>query len=158
MEVRSYREEDADALGEVFHRAVREGAAARYDEAQVAAWSPAAPAGRDWAERLSDADTVVATEAGAPVGFMSVGANGYLDLAFVLPEAMGRGVSDALYAVLEGRARAAGLCHLTTEASLLAEPFLTRHGWMIVARQEVERDGITLKNARMEKWLAVRAA
>ena len=158
MEVRSYRDGDADALGEVFHRAVREGASGLYDAEQVAAWSPEAPTGVGWAARLAGAETVVATEGDVTVGFMSMDGDGYLDLAFVVPEAMGRGVADALYAVLEGRARASGRLRLSTEASLLAEPFLVRHGWRVVARQEVERQGVTLKNARMEKRLEARAA
>ena len=158
MEVRSYRDGDANALGEVFHRSVREGAVSRYDAAQVAAWSPDVPSGEAWAARLAGAETVVATEGGLPVGFMSLDVAGYLDLAFVVPEVMGRGVADALYAVLEGRARVAGQVCLTTEASLLAEPFFARHGWRVVARQEVERRGVTLKNARMEKRLEARAA
>lgn len=158
MEVRSYRRGDADGLGEVFHRSVREGARGLYDAEQVSAWSPEVPSGEIWEARLRESETVVATECGVPVGFMSLDAAGHLDLAFVLPEVMGRGVADALYAVLEGRARAAGLVRLTTEASLLAEPFFVRRGWQVVRRQEVERGGVTLKNAQMEKRLEAQAA
>ncbi|MEM7753460.1 MAG: GNAT family N-acetyltransferase [Pseudomonadota bacterium] len=153
MEVRSYQPEDAGPLGQVFHRSVRDGAAKRYDAAQVAAWSPKPPAGIAWAERLAEADTVVAVEDDVHVGFMSVYDYGYLDLAFVLPEKMGQGVADMLYAVLESRARARGTRRLTTHASLLAEPFFARHGWRLVRRQEVERNGGMLKNAWMEKPL-----
>lgn len=153
MEVRSYREGDAEALGTVFHRAVREGASARYDAAQVAAWSPAPKSGEDWAERLERAGTVVALEDGRPIGFMSLDETGYIDVAFVLPEAMGKGVAATLYAVLEGRARAAGVTQLTTQASLLAEPFFARQGWVVTRRQEVEIGGVTLRNAWMEKRL-----
>lgn len=152
--VRSYAPGDARALGEVFHRAVHEGASRRYTPAECNAWSPRPPASRLWEARLADAETVVAETPEGPVGFMSLDpARGYLDLAFVVPEAMGRGVAAALYAVLEGRARAAGLVRLTTEASLLAEPFFARHGWRLVARQEVERHGVLLRNAVMEKTL-----
>lgn len=153
MEVRSYQPGDAGPLGQVFHRAVRDGASARYDAAQVAAWSPEAPASPAWAERLSKADTVVAVEGKTPVGFMNVDESGYLDLAFVLPEKMGQGVADMLYAVLESRARARGTPRLTTQASLLAEPFFARQGWTLLRRQEVEINGVVLKNAWMEKPL-----
>ena len=153
MEVRSFQPEDADRMGEVFHKAVREGAVARYDAEQVAAWSPKAPAGDRWAARLSAADTVLAEDAGVSLGFMTVDGSGYLDLAFVVPEAMGHGVADAIYAVVEGRARARGLRRLTTQASLMAEGFFARHGWTVTERQEVEIGGAVLKNAWMEKWL-----
>lgn len=153
MEVRSFQQADADPLGVVFHRSVREGASHRYDHAQVAAWAPEAPAGPGWEARLSEADTVVAVDGDDRVGFMKLDDNGYLDLAFVLPERMGQGVSDLLYAVLESRARARGIERLTTQASLLAEPFFARHGWHIVRRQEIEMGGVVLKNAWMEKPL-----
>ncbi len=156
MEVRSFRAADAEPLGEVFHAAVRQGAVSRYAEEQVAAWSPEAPKGERWAERLSGADTVVAEEDGRLLGFMTADEAGYLDLAFVLPEAMGQGISDGIYSVLEGRARAKGISRLTTQASLLAEPFFARHGWTVVRRQEVEIGGVVLKNAWMEKLLGRR--
>ena len=156
--VRSFEVEDSEALGQVFYRSVREGAARRYTPAQVEAWSPAPPAGDVWCARLSAADTVVAVRDDQPLGFMTLDAKGYLDLAFVVPEAMGAGVSDALYAVLEGRARASGFLTLTTQASLLAEPFFARYGWRVTRRQEVEMSGVVLKNAWMEKRLQRAAA
>lgn len=151
--VRSYAAEDAEALGQVFYRAVREGANARYSDEQVVAWSPEPPSGGVWRDRLSAADTVLAEQDNAPLGFMTLDEKGYLDLAFVVPEAMGTGVSDAIYAVLEGRARARGIATLTTQASLLAEPFFARHGWQVTRRQEVEIRGVVLNNAWMEKHL-----
>lgn len=153
MEIRSFQPADAIPLGEVFHRSVREGALHRYDRAQVEAWAPHAPTDARWEERLAEADTVVAIEGDNRLGFMNVDDNGYLDLAFVLPERMGQGVSDLLYAVLESRARARGIEKLSTQASLLAEPFFARHGWSTVRRQEVEINGVVLKNAWMEKSL-----
>ena len=152
--VRSYAAGDAPALGEIFHRAVHEGAAGRYSAKERAAWSPRVPDTLKWQDRLAEAETVVAEGPDGPVGFMSLYLDrGYLDLAFVLPEAMGKGVATALYAVLETRARAAGLTRLTTEASLLAEPFFARQGWQIVKRQRVERLGVMIPNAVMQKDL-----
>lgn len=154
LAVRSFVPDDAEALGEVFYRAVREGAAHRYSAAQVEAWSPKPPSGDAWRARLAEAETVVADSADGPVGFMTLDAKGYLDLAFVVPEAMGAGVSDAIYAVLEGRARSLGIAVLTTQASLLAEPFFARQGWAVTRRQDIEIGGVVLKNAWMEKTLA----
>jgi putative acetyltransferase len=152
--VRSFADGDAPALAGIFHRSVHEGAAARYTPEECAAWSPEVPDTRSWELRLAEADTVVAELPDGPVGFMSLDmGRAYLDLAFVLPEVMGRGIAGVLYAVLEGRARARGLSRLETEASLLAEPFFARHGWRLVRRQKVERLGVLLSNAVMEKPL-----
>lgn len=156
MEIRPFEPDDAGPLGEVFHRAVRDGAAARYRPDQVAAWSPEQPSGARWSDRLATADTVVASEGETRFGFMTVDETGYLDLAFVLPEKMGTGVADRLYAMLETRARARGTLTLSTQASLLAEPFFARHGWTLVRRQEVEINGVVLANAWMEKSLGAK--
>ncbi|MEY8841444.1 GNAT family N-acetyltransferase [Cribrihabitans sp. XS_ASV171] len=153
--IRGMRAGEADALGLLFHRAVREGAASAYDAAQRAAWSPEPPAGPDWAERLEQAVTLVAESDGVAVGFMSLEPDtGYLDLAFVLPEWQGKGVASRLLAVLENRARALGLHDLSVEASALARPFLLRHDWQDGPRQEFERGGVSLYNFRMSRILA----
>lgn len=152
--VRPYQPGDLEELAQLFHRAVRDGAAGHYSDDQRAAWSPAPPAGDAWRRRVAEADTVVAEHAGTILGFMTLDlARGYLDFAYVAPEAMGQGVSDALYAVLESRARGSGLDRLATDASELARSFFARNGWQMVVRQEIERAGITLQNYRMVKQL-----
>ena len=152
--IRPCRVTDAPGLAALFHRAVREGTAAQYTEAQRAAWSPAPPNGEDWRRRLIEADTILAERDDRLLGFMTLDlGTGWLDFAYVAPEAMGQGVAETLYAVLEGRARAAGLTRLETEASLLAERFFARRGWRVEKRQEVERNGVRLPNAVMAKTL-----
>ncbi|NNE81109.1 MAG: GNAT family N-acetyltransferase [Silicimonas sp.] len=156
-QIRSYQTGDAPALAEIFHRAVREGASGVYSEAERAAWSPTMPRGDAWERRLACAETAVAEEGGRPVGFMTLDLQqGYLDLAFVLPEVMGQGVASSLYAVIESRARAAGLGRLTSEASLLAEPVFAARGWRVLRRQTVVRSGIEIANAIMEKELSTK--
>jgi putative acetyltransferase len=152
--IRPCRVTDAPDLALLYHRAVQEGAARHYDASQRTAWSPAPPTDAGWRRRLIEAQTIVAERAHGPVGFMTLDAtNGWIDFAYVAPEAMGQGVAETLYAVLEGRARAAGLSRLETEASLLAERFFLRQGWRIMARQRVERHGQILPNALMGKDL-----
>lgn len=154
VRVRPYVPVDGPALGRIFHRAVHEGASLRYTPQECHAWSPEAPATPKWENRLAEAETFVAETDEGPVGFMSLyPERSYLDLAYILPEAMGTGVAATLYAVLETRARSLGLTRLTTEASLLAEPFFRRQGWRLVQRQRVERLGVLLSNAVMEKRL-----
>lgn len=159
LTIRSYRPSDADALARVFFRAVHEGAAARYSAEERTAWLPEPPDGPDWHARLAHAECVVAETAEGPVGFMSlVMPERLIDLAFVLPKVMGSGVAARLYAVVEGRARAAGIAELTTEASLLAQPFFARQGWSLVRHQRIERAGVVLRNAVMTKRLDVPAS
>ena len=157
--IRPYRPADAIPLATLYHRAVQEGAAAKYDVRQREAWSPSPPTSEGWRARVEEAETIVAERDGALLGFMTLDIDtGYLDFAYVAPEVMGQGVAAALYAVIEGRARVKGHTTLETEASLLAEPFFCRQGWRVIARQEVERHGVKIPNARMEKRLVRRFA
>lgn len=152
--IRPCRPADAIGLAILFHRAVHEGTGAQYDAAQRAAWSPAPPTDALWRARIEEATTIVAERDGVPLGFMTLDLGcGFLDFAYVAPEAIGRGVGATLYAVIEGRARVAGHRRLETEASLVAEPFFRRRGWQVVRRQQVERLGVALPNAAMAKEL-----
>lgn len=152
--VRTARPEDASALAEIFYLGVRRGARLAYSEAQCAAWCPEVPSGEDWAGRLSGLDIVLSEVSGQVVGFMALDVEkALLDLVYVHPDHVRAGHASALYAVIEGRARRAGLTTIETEASRLAEPFFLAQGWRVVARQEVERRGVMIPNARMEKVL-----
>ncbi|MDJ0628620.1 MAG: GNAT family N-acetyltransferase [Rhodobacter sp.] len=150
LAIRPYRPADAAALAEIFYRAVREGARSRYSDEQRRAWAPEQPDPQTWARRLEGLITVVAVAGGRPVGFMSLRPDGYLDLAFVLPKAMGRGVADALYQDLVAEARQRGIVTLTTEASHLARPFFLRQGWRLVSANTVARGDVKLMNFLME--------
>lgn len=154
LAIRDYREADALDLAHLYHKAVQRGAAGHYSQAQRDAWCRLPPIGANWSDRLARADTLVAETTDGALGFMTLDrSTGHIDLAYVAPEMRGAGLAATLYAVLEGRARAARLAHLTSEASLLAERFFLRHGWQVVARQVVERSGISIPNARMVKHL-----
>ncbi|MEL6958113.1 MAG: GNAT family N-acetyltransferase [Pseudomonadota bacterium] len=156
MVVRERAPADTAALADVFFRAVRDGAAPAYSNAERAAWAPERPDEAAWAARLDGLVTLVDEDAdGCVSGFMSLRmSDGYLDLAFVRPEARGTGVASRLYAVLENRARVAGLTRLWSHASHLAKPFLARQGWEVQTSNTIERRGVTLQNWMMEKRLS----
>ena len=157
--VRPYRPSDAIGLATLFHRAVQEGTAAHYSVEQRQAWCDRPPTSAGWRARVEEAETIVAEWGGVHQGFMTMDMEtGYLDFAYVAPEAMGKGVADALYAVIEGRARVRGLVRLETEASLLAQPFFRRHNWRVVKTQEIDRGGVKIPNAVMDKRLVRRFA
>jgi len=152
LTLRPYDTADRAACHGVFRRAVHEGAADAYDAAQRAAWAPDTdPQGPD---RLLDQWCLVAERAGRIAGFLSMTPAGHLDMAFVLPEEMGRGTAAALYDALEARARAAGLPRLTADASHLARPFLERRHWRVEAAESVERNGQYLDRFVMSRDLA----
>ena len=143
---------DAGALAAGFYRSIHE-AAVRYSAAERSAWAPMQPEAEAYAKRLEGMQVVLAESAGEALGFMGMTDAGYLDLAFVLPQAQGQGVSTALYAVLESRARAQRLSALTTHASLMARGFFERQDWQVDHAEAVERGAETLRRFAMSKQL-----
>ncbi len=152
--IRRGRPGDGPAARAVFHAAVHDGAAAHYSAAERAAWAPGPDMPADWETRLLAGTCLIAQDRlGRVTGFMTLADDGFLDYAYVLPRVMGKGVAGALYDALEQRARRAGIPTLSTEASHLAQRFLARRGWRVIARQSVIRNGVALTNFRMEKRL-----
>ncbi len=151
MNIRGYRETDAQETLDIFLSAVNETAAAHYSTEQIAAWSR--PEERElgtWNSARSR-DTFVATISTQLVGFSDVSDDGYIDMMFVAPKFGRRGVASALLAHISGIAKAAGITELSTDASITARPFFERHGFAVVAEQRPITHGIEMINFRMTR-------
>ncbi len=86
---------------------------------------------------------------------MTLAAEGYIDLAFVAPDAIGHGIGKALYDAILSEASNLGVPRLHAEASHLARPFFERQGWSVVKSQTVTRgDDVAIPNFVMEKILS----
>lgn len=152
MIVRRANSQDMAALAGIFYRSVRIGAEPFYDDAQRAAWAPTQPDAQGWAARLEGLITVVAQDAGRITGFMSLRtSDGYLDLAFVEPDARRTGVAGELYQDIERRAQALGLLRLHTEASHMAKRFFEKNSWQTERAHYVTRKGVRIDNWIMTK-------
>jgi putative acetyltransferase len=150
--IRALRPDDGPAAAQVFFDAVCEGTQAHYTEAQRRAWAGQAPDPEGWRDRLWGVEGFVAEEDGRLVGFMTI-AGWCIDLAFVAPAALGRGVGWQLYRAVEARAREFGASVLTTDASRMARSFFERQGWSVVVQQRVVKRGVVLTNYKMRKLL-----
>ncbi len=153
IKIRKGTPEDWDALAEVFHAAVHEGAVA-YTPEQRAAWSPASKAGPDWSLRLSRQSVVLAeTEPHGPIGFMTLELNGYLDCAYILAGYQGKGVFRRLYTILEAAAREGNERRIYTHASLHARPAFAAMGYTVIKPETVAVEDVWLPRFLMEKRL-----
>jgi putative acetyltransferase len=141
ISIRPYRTSDRAACRQVFQRAVREGAAGFYDAAQREAWAPEVPPDPDHRlDKLHHQLTWVAEVDGAITGFMSMTRSGHLDMAFVLPEVMGKGHAAALHDRMLSEARGLGLARLTVHASEYSRRFLGRRGWDLDGVEVIRAD------------------
>lgn len=142
---------DFDALGELMFKAVRLGDSP-YTDAQREAWVSAPRTGHDWYERLKQQDIILKEADGKPMGFMSlVPTSGYLDFAYILPEARRQGLFRDLFARLEARACELGLPRIWVHASLMAEPAMAAMGFMKLESETVRIGSETLRRILMEK-------
>ena len=149
VEARAYRPDDATRLYAIFIESIRVGAASHYTHAQRLAWAPEPHMRPGWPDQLAALEIWVAVVDGDIAGFMGATPQGYIDLAFVRPRWMGRGVAQTMYERLFEWAVARGLTRLTTHASLLAQPFFARQGWQVDYSETVDRNGEALKRFAM---------
>jgi len=154
VQIRPYRDEDANATLAVFHAAVTGTAAADYTDAQIAAWSrPGQRNAADWNRRRTERDSFVAVLSGQEeiVGFTDVDADGYIDMLYTSPRYSRRGVARSLLSAAETHARRLGADHLWANVSITARPFFERHGFSVQAEQHPVLGGVWMTNFRMTK-------
>jgi putative acetyltransferase len=144
---------DYDSLGDIVFDAVRNGPS-KYTEAQRAAWVPERRGGEEWAERLKGQVIAIARNETRMVGFMSLALEGYIDFAFIRPEAQGSGLFRRLFAMIEDKACFQNEPRLWVHASLMAEPAFAAVGFTVVERQLVPIGDESLERAMMEKLLS----
>ncbi|MFY0692095.1 MAG: GNAT family N-acetyltransferase [Paracoccaceae bacterium] len=154
VKLRRFSDRDAKATYDIFYAAVRKGTVAHYSQYEREAWAGSQTQPENWLRRLNAQQTILAEMEGRIVGFMSMKPDGFLDLAFVLPNVMGMGVAGRIYGALEDWARENNLSTLRTHASHLLRPFLIRRGWQVVKAQTVLSNGRRIENFQMEKLLA----
>lgn len=153
ISIRRFRNDDVYPTARIYFDAIRLGTVGYYDERQRKAWADKVPDADEWRQRLQRQHSFVAEVNAKPVGFMTLDAGGHIDLAFVAPDWIGKGVARALYERIEAEARGLGIQRLDTEASYLARIFFERQGWSIVRQQSVQLGRVSLTNFVMEKCL-----
>lgn len=147
MNLRPYRPSDVSALAELFYQTVHSVNRRDYTAAQCRVWATGHPDLSAWDASFQAHRTWIAEEDGHIVGFTDLDVEaGYLDRLYVHKDAQRRGVGTALCDAAEACARAAGVRRLETHASITARPFFAARGYTLLREQEVERDGILLKN------------
>lgn len=146
-------ERDEALLADTMFDAVRNGES-RYTQAQRSAWVPAPRSGPDWTARLRGQDIVLAEQGGKALGFVSLAGGGYVDFAYIRPEAQHSGLFRQLLSRIVERARARGEPLLWTHASLMAEPAFASLGFTIRRREQVTIGDQVFDRCEMEMRLA----
>ena len=153
--VRPFHRDDIPVLFELFRGTVHRVNSRDYSPEQVAAWAPEEINPARWAT-LAERYAVVAEVGGEVAGFADLEPDGHVDRFFVHADHQGRGVGAAMMrAVLEEAGRV-GVTRLFAEVSITARPFFERHGFDVLAEQQVVVRGVPLTNYRMERLIGSR--
>lgn len=153
--IRPFQDSNADALVEIYKRAVAELGPKAYSPEQIAVWANLLPSAQRFAEIMNDGRVaLVAVDANdRVVAFTDVEADGHIGFLYALPDVAGKGVVKTLYEALEAKARAQDIGKLYSEASELAKSFLLKHGFSVVERRDFEVAGVPIHNYAVEKRL-----
>jgi putative acetyltransferase len=147
---------DVPLLAEIFRAAIEELTAEDYSEAQQEAWAETADDLEAFGEKLAGELTLVATSAGAAVGFAALADNTRIDMLYVHPAAAGQGAGGMLIDALEKLAAGRGTKELSVEASDTARGFFEKRGFTAKTRNTVFRAGEWLANTTMVKPLSAK--
>ena len=148
--------EDVPLLAEIFRAAIEELTAEDYSEAQQEAWAETADDLEAFGAKLAAELTLVATFAGAAVGFASLADNTRIDMLYVHPAAAGQGAGGMLVDALEKLAAGRGSKEISVEASDTARGFFEKRGFTAKSRNTVFRSGEWLANTTMVKPLSAK--
>ncbi len=145
---------DAPALAELFRASIEELAQEDYSAAQIDAWAGVADDEPAFAQKLSQALTIVGVRAGEIVGFASLMGADVLDMLYVHPNAARKGVATQLCDALEKLAAARKATILKADVSDCATGFFALRGYEPLQRNMVFLGDEVLGNTTMTKRLA----
>ncbi len=152
--LRPFLPADVSILAAIFIASIEELTEDDYSEAQREAWASVVDDEEAFGRRLASQLTLVATLEGSPVGFASMKGADHLDLLYVHPGAVRRGVASALCQAIETLAGARGAAQMTVDASDSAQEFFVRRGYVGERRNTVTVGDEWLANTTMKKPLS----
>jgi putative acetyltransferase len=153
IRIRDFDPTDLDRTLALFHQTVHTVNRRDYTPEQLAAWAPDVPDRGAWLARLSAGWTRMACERDQIIGFGQLLSDGRIEYFYVDAHRQRQGIGSLLLERLVELAREQGIAQLSTAASITAQPFFARHGFVIVRRQTVSCRGAEFENFVMRRAL-----
>lgn len=146
--LRDYKPEDCLVLAQLFYDTIHNINRKDYTEEQINVWAPKKINLEEWHLSFLEHYTIVAEKDKNIVGFGDITANGYLDRLYVHKDYQNQGIATAICNELE---KAVDNTKIITHASITAKGFFQKRDYSVIKEQQIERQGILLKNFLMEK-------
>lgn len=156
--LRPFLPADTPVVAAIFRASIEELTEDDYNPAQQEAWASVADDEESFGEKLGKQLTLIATFEGAAVGFAALEGNTAIDMLYVHPAAVRRGVATSLCDALEKLAAARGATELKVHSSDTAREFFARRGFIPQQRSTLSVGNEWLGSTTMKKVLAVKGA
>jgi len=150
---RPFRQDDLSQVIAVFQDAILNIASEIYSEEQVRVWAKVGYDRDRFLASLSVGLTLVVADPQGIVAFGQLYPSDHINYLYCGVRGRGKGFAAAILAALEREALRSPISEIFTEASLIARPFFEKHGYQILVREVVSRDGVLLPRFKMHKVL-----
>lgn len=146
--IRHYKPTDIEEVINLFYNTVHSINTKDYTKAQVNVWASKNIDLDNWNKTLLKHHSFVVTNSfGKIIGFGDIDSTGYLDKLFVHKDFQNIGIATLICDELEK----INTDIIFTYSSITAKPFFEKRNYKVIKEQEVECQGIKLKNYLMEK-------
>ncbi len=150
--VRSYKENDSQALANIYYNTIHHINSKNYSKKQIEAWAPKSCLELEgWQKKWKKLSPMVACLDDIIVGFAEFENNGHIDCFYVHHEWQGNGVGSTLIGEIIKQAKIKNISRIFAEVSITAKPFFEKMDFTVIKEQIVNIRGIELKNFVMEK-------
>lgn len=144
---------DIEELANVYRKSILEIGKEKYDHSQVAAWASFADDLAEFSSLIFKGYTILAEVSGIIASFGQLYPDDHVSLIYTLPGYNRRGIASDVYMELEIIAKGKGVDKLHTEASLIARPFFSKHGFKVIEKEVKIWKSAEFVRFRMEKYL-----
>ncbi|WP_072054547.1 GNAT family N-acetyltransferase [Aliivibrio fischeri] len=151
--IKTYQEENASALWDLFFNTVRKVNRKDYSNEQVTAWAPESFDTDVWKSKMQSLNPFIAEIDDEVVGYSDLQDDGLIDHFFCHYQHQGKGVGNALMTHILELAKERKLPRVYSHVSITAKPFYERFGFTVVKPQRIDVRGEQLINYVMERQI-----
>ncbi|MUJ23721.1 GNAT family N-acetyltransferase [Aliivibrio fischeri] len=151
--IKTYQEENASALWDLFFNTVRKVNRKDYSNEQVTAWAPESFDTDVWKSKMQSLNPFIAEIDDEVVGYSDLQDDGLIDHFFCHYQHQGKGVGSALMTHILELAKERKLPRVYSHVSITAKPFYERFGFTVVKPQRIDVRGEQLINYVMERQI-----